>query len=96
MLITSDDINALAAQARLKITKEELPEIIRYMDGFLTGLERMKELELNEVPIFSFTEIDSCPMREDNTVKYPYRDDIMAAAPDREGDYYRAARILEE
>ena len=96
MSITHKEIYTLAADARLNITQEELPEIIQYMDGFLAGLERMSELELKDVPLFDFEEVGSCPMREDDIVKYPYRDSILAAAPDREGDYYRAARILEE
>ena len=95
MSITLKEIHALAAEARLNITQEELPKIIEYMDNFLTGLERMSELELKDIPLFDFEEVCSCPLREDNIVKYPYGEDILAAAPNRDGAYYRAARILE-
>jgi len=96
MSITPEEIHALSADARLKITQEEMWDIILYMNNFLAKLERMNDLDLKDVPLFNFSEAVSCPMREDDIVKYPYRDDILAAAPDREGDYYRAARILEE
>ena len=95
MSFTTEEINALAAEARLMIAQEELPEIIRYMDGFLSKLERLNGLELKDVPLFDFAETNSCPMRDDNIIEYQYRGDILAAAPEREGDYYRAARILE-
>ena len=96
MPITPEEIHFLAAEAKLKITQEELPGIIQYMNEFLTEIERMNELDLENVPLFGFSEPDSCPMREDNIVKYPYRNDILTAAPNRDGDYYRVARILEE
>ena len=58
MSMTSEEIHVLAAEARLKITQEELPEIIQYMDGFLTGLERIDGLELKDVPLFDFAETE--------------------------------------
>ena len=96
MAITPEEINALAAEARLNITREELPEVTKYLNNFLTVVERLNGLDLNDVPLFDFAEGNSCPMREDEIVKYPHRDDILAAAPGRDGDFYRAARILEE
>ena len=95
MSFTAEEIHALAAEVRLKITQEEMPEFIRYMDGFLAKLEQLNGLDLKDVPLFDFAEANSCPMREDNIVEYPYRDDILTAAPERDGDYFRAARILE-
>ena len=96
MSITPEEIHELAAKARLKITREEMRDITNYMNGFLAEIERMNELELKDIPLFDFAEARSCPMKEDKVVKYPHRDDILAAAPCREGDYYRVARILEE
>ena len=96
MPITPEAIHTLAAEARLKITQDEMHRITQYMNDFLTKLEQMNELELKDIPLFDFAEVDSCPVREDSVVKYQYRDDILADAPDRDGNYYRAARILEE
>ena len=96
MSITPEVIHALAAEARLNITQEEMPDMQKYLNSFLAELERMNELELNNVPLFDYSEADSCPMREDEIVEYPHRGEILRAAPDREGDYYRVARILEE
>jgi len=96
MQITPEEIHVLAAEARLKITQEEMPEIIEYIDGFLTELERMNELELKDVPLFDYKEIESCPMREDVIVDFPRRKDLLIAAPLREGNYFRVARILEK
>lgn len=95
MSITPEEIHALARESRLNVTNEELPLILKYMGNFLIEIERMNELELENVPLFDFMET-SCPMREDIIVENPYREDILIAAPEREGDYYRVARILEE
>jgi aspartyl/glutamyl-tRNA(Asn/Gln) amidotransferase C subunit len=95
MKITLEEIHALAMDARLKITHEEMPNIIQYMNNFLTEMERMSELEFKDAALFDFADA-SCPLREDDILEYPYRDDILSAAPNRAGDYYRVARILEE
>lgn len=96
MSITPEEIRVLAADARLCITPEEMPGMVAYLGNFLTELERMNELDLEGVPLFDFAEATSCPMREDIAIEYPNRDDILASAPARDGDYYRVARILEE
>lgn len=96
MSITQDEVHVLAADARLKITPAEMPEIIGYLNNFLAEMERMNELDLEGVPLFDFAEATSCPVREDVVIEYKDRNDILAAAPAREGDYYRVARILEE
>ena len=96
MSITPEEIHALAAEARLKITQEEIPDMLKYLNNFLKELERMNELEFNNVRLFECSEADYSLMREDEIVEYPYKGDILAAAPDREGDYFRVARILEE
>ncbi|MCL1941203.1 MAG: aspartyl/glutamyl-tRNA amidotransferase subunit C [Synergistaceae bacterium] len=96
MPITPEEIRALAAEARLNITREELPEVATYLNSFLAVVERLNGLDLNDAPLFDFAEGNSCPMRDDEIVKYPRRDDILAAAPGRDGNFYRAARILEE
>ena len=95
MPITPEEIQNLAAEARLKITREELPEVTKYLNNFLSVVERLNGLELDDAPLFGFDDA-SCPMRDDEVVKYPRGDDILAAAPDRDGNFYRAARILEE
>lgn len=96
MTITPEEVNVLALDARLKITPDEMPGMIQYLEKFLNEIKRMNELNLDGVPLFDFPEATSCPMREDIAVEYKYRDDILASAPLREGDYYRVARILEE
>ena len=96
MSITPEEIRVLASEARLAVTQEEMPDILNYFNSFLTELERLTELDLKDVPLFDFNEASSCPMREDEIVEYPHRDDILTAAPEREGNYYRVARILEE
>ena len=96
MPITPEEIHVLAAEAKLKITQEEMPEIIEYLNSFLTELERMNELDLKDVPLFDFQEIDSCPLREDDIVDFPRGNDLLDAAPLREGNYFRVARILEK
>jgi aspartyl/glutamyl-tRNA(Asn/Gln) amidotransferase C subunit len=93
MLITHEEIHILAAEAKLKITQEEMPAIIKYLCSFLAELERMNELELTDVPLFSFQEIDSCPMREDVIVDFPHSNDLLRAAPLLEGNYFRVSLI---
>ena len=99
MSITPEDVQFLAAEAKLKITHEEMPEIIKYMNRFITELERMNELELkpeNVSLLYDYKETESCPMRDDDIEDFAHRDDLLRDAPLSDGNYFRTARILEK
>jgi len=99
MSITPEEIDVLAAEAKLKITREEMPEIIEYMNRFIAELERMNELELdlkNVSLLYDFKEYQSCPMRDDDIEDFAHRDDLLRDAPLSDGNYFRTARILEK
>lgn len=95
MTITPEDVHLLAADARLAVTDEEMPGMIQYLENFLQEMNRMNELQLDGVPEFDFPEAFCCPLREDVAAKFDGRDDILSAAPHRDGDYYRVPRIME-
>lgn len=96
MKLGSDDVRAIAAEARLSLTDTELTGAVRYINNFLEMVDRFRELDLKNVEPFSFAEANECPLREDVPSAFCETCEILAERPDREGSLFRVPRILEE
>ena len=90
MIQPETDVIALARLARVEITDdaakrlaEQLPRIIGYV-GQLQAIPT--EAVANEHP--------SVPQRTDEAHPSDTRDAILAAAPDREGDFWKVKAVL--
>ena len=96
MKLSSDEVRAIAAEARLSLSDEELPRVERYMNDFLEMVDRFKELDLKNVDTFKFAEISECPLREDIPEPFPRMDEILAERGMTAGSFFKVPRIMEE
>ncbi|GHS98199.1 hypothetical protein AGMMS50276_19570 [Synergistales bacterium] len=95
MKLAEDEVRAIADEARLSLTGEELAKAVRYMNNFLDMVDRFKELDLKSVEPFCFAEATECPLRDDVPAAF---DNIREILTDRvEGDsLFRVPRIVGE
>ena len=56
MKLAEDEVRAIADEARLSLTGEELAKAARYMNNFLDMVDRFKELDLKSVPPLCYAE----------------------------------------
>lgn len=96
MKLSNDEVREIAAEARLVLNESELERAVRYINNFLSMLDRFKELDLENVEPFCFAEKTDCPLRGD--VLTPFGDvrAILDEGPHRTGNYFRVPRIMEE
>ena len=92
MKLGSDNVRAIASEARLSLTDAELDGAARFMNSFMDMADKFKELDLQNVEPFYFAE--ACPLREDKPEQFAGIPEILA---DRaEGAYFKVPRIMEE
>jgi aspartyl-tRNA(Asn)/glutamyl-tRNA(Gln) amidotransferase subunit C len=95
MKLGDDDVRAIASEARMSLTDEELKGAVRYINDVLDMADGFKELDLKNVEPFCFAETPECPLREDKPEPFDRIPEILA---DRvaDGSFFRVPRIMEE
>lgn len=92
--MNKDDVLKLATLARIEVSDAEATELAGDMENILAYVGQVNDLDLTEEdgetgPIFNV-------MREDNNAHESglYTEDLLQAAPEREGDYIKVKKIL--
>ena len=99
MKLGGDDVRAIAYEARLSLTDDELKSAVRYINNFLDMADRFRELDLQNVKPFCFAETTECPLREDNPEHFSRIPEILGARMtdiSADGAFFKVPRIIEE
>ena len=95
MKLSDDDVRAIASEARLCLTGDELKSAVRFVNGFLDMADIFEELDLKNVEPFYFTESAECPLREDRPEPFGRMPEILAGRAGADS-LFRVPRIMEE
>lgn len=92
-MITTKDVEHVAKLARLELTEEEKEMFTHQLGDVLVHVEQMNEVDTQGVepmnhPI-DFTNV----MREDVKIYENTREELMANAPDVEGEFFKVPKI---
>ena len=99
MKLGDDDVRAIASEARLSLTDDELRDAVRYVNSFLDMWDMFRELDLKDVSSFYFAEALECPLREDNPEPFARIPEILAdriAGMSAGSAFFKVPRIMEE
>ena len=94
--ISAEDVRHVARLARLALSEDELQRMRAEMSAILDYMDKLRSLDTKGVEPTSHSIPLSNVMREDEPVPSSPRDDMLANAPDRDGDTFRVPRIIEE
>lgn len=96
MAITREDVEHVAALARLDLTSEEVEAFRGQLSAILERAQRIQSLPLDGVaPTQHPFELRNV-LRSDVVVAPEPSDKLLANAPEREGPYLKVPRILED
>jgi len=96
MTIDREQVSKVAFLARLELTPEEEQQFTTQLGEILDYFEQLNELDTSQVaPMTRAIEISNIT-RPDQLEPYPQRDDILANAPEQEGDYFKVPKIMSE
>ena len=95
-MIERKDVEHVARLARLALTDAELEKILEQLNGILAYIEKLNELDTDGVEPTSHAVPMVNVMRDDETGPCLPRDEALANAPDRAGEFFRVQRIIED
>ena len=94
--ITLAEVEHVARLARLQLTPEEKERMRRELDGILAYIDKLRALDVEGVEPTSHAVPMTNVMRDDAPRPSLPRDEMLANAPERQGDFFRVPKIIEE
>ena len=94
MSLSKEEVKKVANLARLHITEKEEEEFAPQLNAILDYFEQLKELDTENVqPTTRAIELSNIT-REDKQKTYEDRESLLNSAPEREEDFFRVPKIL--
>ncbi|MCS6813427.1 MAG: Asp-tRNA(Asn)/Glu-tRNA(Gln) amidotransferase subunit GatC [Cyanobacteria bacterium] len=95
-MIDRDQVRKVAHLARLQLTEAEEAEFTVQLNSILDYFQQLAEVDTTDVPP-TFRAVDvSNVMRPDVLVTDVDREALLNEAPDRDGDFFRVPKIVNE
>ncbi len=96
MAITREEVLHVARLARLFLSEDEVDRLKDQLGGILEYIRQLDGLDTrNVVPTSHAVEMGT-PFRDDSVLPFGDKEALLANAPDREGDFFRVPRIIED
>ncbi|MDP2385042.1 MAG: Asp-tRNA(Asn)/Glu-tRNA(Gln) amidotransferase subunit GatC [Bacteroidota bacterium] len=95
MTIDTKTVDEIAHLARLEFEAEAKTEIIKDMNNMLKFVEKLNELNTDNVqPLIYMTE-ESNVMREDEPKVTLTQDEALKNAPKHDSDYFKVSKVID-
>ena len=98
MKITEQEVRRVAELANLALGEEEVARMARDLDGILSHMEKLNELDTTDVEPMAQVLFDAevtATLREDREVASLSNADALANAPLAGSGYYKVPRVIE-
>ena len=94
--IDEAQVRKVAKLSRLDLTDTEIKEFTGQLEAILEYVDKMNQLDTEGVePLAHCLPISNC-LREDKVTDSLGADAILANAPQRDGDFFKVPRILDD
>jgi len=94
--ITLEEVERVARLARLALTPEEKERMRAQLDVILAYIDKLRQLDTDGVEPTSHAIPMTNVMREDEPRPPFPKEEMLANAPELEGDFFRVPKIIEE
>jgi len=94
--ISKEEIEHIAVLCRIELTPEETGELSEQLSHILEQFQVLEEVDTTGVEVNSHSMELQSVMREDDVLLCLDKEDVLANAPQREGDYFKVNVVLEE
>jgi len=96
MAITREEVRHVARLARLALSDDEAGRLVGQLSAILDYVKQLDGLDTRDVLPTSHAVEKGTPMRDDTVEPFGDREALLANAPDRQGDFFRVPRIIED
>jgi aspartyl-tRNA(Asn)/glutamyl-tRNA(Gln) amidotransferase subunit C len=95
-MISREEVQHVARLARLHLTDEEAERMREQLDAILAYIDKLRELDVEDVEPTAHAVPLVNVMRDDVLVPCLPQEQALANAPDRAGEFFRVPRIIED
>ena len=95
MKLSREEVVHIAALARMGMSEAEIEKAREQLSNILENFEVLKEIDTANVPPTAQSINLQNVLREDNPRESLPSEDVLANAPDREGDLFKLRPVLE-
>ncbi|MGA7104524.1 MAG: Asp-tRNA(Asn)/Glu-tRNA(Gln) amidotransferase subunit GatC [Candidatus Deferrimicrobiaceae bacterium] len=96
MAITREEVLQVARLARLALSSAEGDKIREQLGSILSYIRQLDRLDTSGVVPTSHAIEMGTPFRDDSVHPFGEKEEILKNAPDREEDFFRVPRIIED
>ncbi|RME01722.1 MAG: Asp-tRNA(Asn)/Glu-tRNA(Gln) amidotransferase subunit GatC [Calditrichaeota bacterium] len=94
MSITLEDVERIAALAKLRFDKRRLQDMARDLDRIVGYVEKLKELDVSEVPETAHAvQLDNV-LREDEVEQWLTNEEALANAPASKNGFFSVPKVI--
>ena len=93
--LSHDEVKHMALLYRLGLSQEDVERLRQQLSNILENFQVLDQVDTTDVPPTGHSVNLENVMREDEPVPPYTREDIMANAPYRQGDFFRVKAVLE-
>lgn len=94
MAISRDEVTYIAGLARLTLTDAEIDLYAQQLSDILGYIEQLNELDVDNVEPMSHVLDIINVMREDKNLPSLSREEVMANAPEHDGEHFKVPRVV--
>jgi len=95
MGITRKEVEYVSHLARLRLSEEEAEKFTSQLDQILSYFEKLQELDTSQVEPTSHPIPIVNAFREDEVKPSLDIEDVLANAPEKEGNFFKVPKIIE-
>ena len=96
MALTREEVQHIATLCRIGITGEELDEMREQLSRILDMFQALQEVDTEGIEPTGHSVSPETVLRGDLPGSSSLREEVLANAPQREGDLFRVRPVLEE
>ena len=96
MKIDTKTVDEVAHLARLEFDEKSKPEIIKDMNNMLTFVEKLNELNTDNVEPLIYMTDEVNVLREDEVKTDMTQEEALKNAPKKDSDYFKVPKVVEK
>lgn len=94
MAVTLNDVEHIAELARLKFSDKELKSFTHQLNGILKYVEKLNELDTENVEPLSHLVEGNNAFREDKLKPSLNREEALKNAPESDGEFFKVPKVI--
>jgi aspartyl-tRNA(Asn)/glutamyl-tRNA(Gln) amidotransferase subunit C len=93
-MIDREEVKKVASLARLNITEAEEKAFTTQLNSILEYFAQLSELDTTDVAPTTRAIETSNITRPDTLTPFPHKEELLKAAPEQQGDFFRVPKII--